>query len=260
MQVAMEAAQTAGQILIDRFQTSKEITYKGPSDIVTDVDLAAEKAILDLVRAEFPDFGILSEESEPILADSDFTWVIDPLDGTRNYANGIPHYCTLIALLKGGEPVLAVSHDPARHETFTAQTGSGAFLNGQSISVSSRRSLGEALLSCDLGYVDEKAGLALDMIRALWPGMLSLRLLGSAGLGLAYAAAGRVDLFFHHSLSPWDVAGGLLLLREAGGEVVDRQGKRADLYSPSVIGSNGELIQDFLRTTDGLAWRELPTS
>jgi fructose-1,6-bisphosphatase/inositol monophosphatase family enzyme len=114
-----------------------------------------------------------------------------------------------------------------------------------------------ALLCCDLGYVDEKAGVALDMIRSLWPGLLGLRLLGSAALGVAYAAAGRVDLYFHHSLSPWDIAAGLLLVREAGGVVMDKQGRPASLRTPSVIASSPFLVDRFLQATDGHPWRDL---
>ena len=122
-----------------------------------------------------------------------------------------------------------VIYDPVRDEMFTAILGQGAYLNGERIAVSESRELSRCLLSFDLGYVDEKAGLALDMVRSLWPGMYSIRMMGTAGLGLAYAASGRVDLFFHHSLSPWDLATGLLLIREAGGVVVDRQGATAGL-------------------------------
>ena len=109
-----------------------------------------------------------------------------------------------------------------------------------------------------MGYVDEKAGLALDMLRSLWPGMYSVRLMGSAGLGVAYAASGRVDLFFHHSLAPWDIAAGLIIAKEAGGRIVDRQGNEAGLFTPSVICSSPVLIDGFLAATDGLPWRTAP--
>ena len=142
-----------------------------------------------------------------------------------------------------------------REETFTAAKGQGAFLNGAPITVSETTEIARSLLSFDLGYVDEKAGLAIDMLRALWPGMYSVRMMGSAGLGLAYAASGRVDLFFHHSLSPWDVAAGLVLAEEAGGRVVDRQGNKAGLFTPSVICSSPALVEGFLAATDGLPWR-----
>ena len=256
MDVATEAAYRAGKILRDRLMTSKEVSFKGRNDIVTDVDLAAEEAILDLLRAEYPEFGILAEESEPIESASPYTWVVDPLDGTRNYASGIGHFCTLIALSHGNDPVLGITYDPLREELYSAELGMGAFLNRERLSVSESRELSQALLSCDLGYVDVQAGLAIDLIRSLWPGLLSVRLMGSAGLGVAYAAAGRVDLYFHHSLSPWDIAAGLVLVREAGGIVVDKRGQPANLRTPSVIASNSQLVSHFLEATEGLAWRK----
>ena len=257
LNVAVDAALAAGRVLRDRLHTSMKVSFKGRADIVTDVDLAAEKAVLDLLREEYPDFGILSEESKPIESDSPFTWVVDPLDGTRNYASGISHFCTVVALVHGDQPIVGVTYDPVRQELFTAEKGKGAFLNGERLSVSGGQELDQALLSCDLGYVDEKAGLALDMIRSLWPGILSLRLMGSAALALAYAAAGRVDLYFHHSLSPWDIAAGLVLVQEAGGTIVDKQGHPANLHTSSVIASNRRLVAGFLAATEGLPWRDM---
>ena len=256
MDVALEAARLAGGMIRDRFNSTFQVSLKGRNDIVTDVDVAVEKAVLELVSREFPDFGILAEESQPVTTGSPYRWVVDPIDGTRNFAMGIPHFCTIVALSHGDEPVIGVTYDPMREELFTAEKGKGAFLNGERISVSETPVLSEALLCCDLGYVDEKACLAIDMIRSIWPGMLSLRLLGSAGLGVAYAAAGRVDMYFHHSLSPWDIVAGLVQVREAGGQIVDKQGKPANLQTSGVIAANPTLIADFLKQTDGLPWRD----
>ena len=255
LDVAMEAAELAGQIIVDRFDSTLDIRFKGKNDIVTDVDLAAEKAVLDLLRGEFPEFGVLAEESAPIDSDSGYTWVVDPLDGTRNFANGIPHFCTVVALAKGAEMVVGITYDPVRKERFVAEAGRGATLNGAPLSVTATQDVSEAAICFDLGYVDEKAGLALDMIRSLWPNVRSLRLMGSSALGIAYAAAGRVDMYFHHALSPWDVASGLLLVKEAGGIVVDRQGNTANLHTPSIIAANPTLVENFLKTTEGLPWR-----
>lgn len=255
LDVAQQAAGLAGQIIRDRFHTIKDIRFKGRADIVTDVDLAAEKAVLELLRGEFPDFGVLAEESAPIESDSGYTWVVDPLDGTRNYAKGIPHFCTVVALAQGKDIVLGITYDPMREENFVAQVGKGALLNGDPISVSDTREVLQASLCFDMGYVDEKAGMALDMLRDIWPNVQSLRLMGSAALGIAYAAAGRVDLYFHHALSPWDIASGLLLVREAGGVVVDRQGETADLRTPSIIAANPTLVGDFLTTIKDTPWR-----
>ena len=256
LEVSVDAAQRAGQVIRERFLTEKEIRFKGRADIVTDVDLEAERIILDLVQSEYPQFSILSEESNPIDTGSPFTWVIDPIDGTRNFAEGIPHFCVVVALAKGADTVMGVTYDPIKEETFTAQLGQGAHLNGEPMAVSTRQEVPDCVLGFDLGYVDQKAGTALDMIRYLWPGFQTMRLMGSSALGMAYAAAGRVDLYFHHSLSPWDSACGLLLAREAGGNVVDRQGRDANLFTASVIVSSQRLIDRFLEATEGLEWRQ----
>ena len=255
LDVALEATTTAGEIIRGGWDSDKQITFKGRADIVTDIDVAAEKAVLEILASAFPQFGILAEESQPVAGASPYRWVVDPLDGTRNYAQSIPHFCTIVALAEGDDIIAGVVYDPVREETFTAAKGQGAFLNGAAITVSETTEIARSLLSFDLGYVDEKAGLAIDMLRSLWPGMYSVRMMGSAGLGLAYAASGRVDLFFHHSLSPWDVAAGLVLAQEAGGRVVDRQGNKASLFTPSVICSSPSLVDGFLSATEGLPWR-----
>ena len=256
--VATAAARAAGHVILDRFHTSKEVSFKGRANVVTDVDMLAESAALDLLRDEYPDFSILSEESAPLETCSPYTWVLDPLDGSRNYASGIPHVSVVVALAKDGEVVLGVTYDPIRDELFTAEREKGAYLNGSPISVSSRKAIPECLLGFDMGYVDEKAVLAMDMIKALWPEMQSIRIMGSSALGLAYAACGRVDIYFHHHLAPWDIASGLLLVSEAGGAVVDRHGEPASLESVSVIASSSHLVDHFLSATDGLAWRGIP--
>ena len=255
MDVALAATRAAGEIIRGGWNSDRQITFKGRADIVTDIDVKAERAMLDILTGAFPDFGILAEESKPVAGASPYRWVVDPLDGTRNYAQSIPHFCTIVALAKGDDVIAGVVYDPVREETFTAARGQGAFLNGLPISVTETTELSRSLLSFDLGYVDEKAGLAIDLLRSLWPGMYSVRLMGSAGLGVSYAASGRVDLFFHHSLSPWDIAAGLIITQEAGGRVVDRQGNDATLFTPSVICSSPVLIDGFLAATDGLPWR-----
>ena len=254
--VAVGAARAAGDVILNRFHTPKEINFKGRANVVTDVDLLAESAALQLLRDEYPDFSILSEESAPLETGSPYTWVLDPLDGSRNYASGIPHVSVVVALAMDGEVVLGVTYDPMRDELFTAERGKGAYLNGSPISVSPRKAMPECLLGFDMGYVDEKAVLALDMVKALWPGMQSIRIMGSSALGLAYAACGRVDIYFHHHLAPWDIASGLLLISEAGGAVVDRRGEPASLESASVIASSPHLVDHFLSATEGLAWRK----
>ncbi|HEU0021278.1 MAG TPA: inositol monophosphatase family protein [Dehalococcoidia bacterium] len=256
LEVCVDAARQAGDLVGSRFLTEKQISFKGRADIVTDVDLASEKIILGILTSEFPQFSILSEESEPVTNDSEYTWVVDPIDGTRNFAEGIPHFCLVVALARGSEMVAGITFDPLKDEMFTAERGKGAFLNGDPIFVSQRQEVPDSILGFDLGYVDAKAGLALDMVRSLWPNIQGMRLMGSSALGLAYAACGRLDIYFHHQLSPWDIASGLVLVREAGGNVVDKQGEAANLFTPSIIASSPRLIDRFLLATDRLEWRK----
>lgn len=255
LEVGLAAARAAGDVIRSRFNTVKDVNFKSRANVVTDVDLLAEGRALDLIRAEYPDFSILSEESDPIDTGSPYTWILDPLDGSRNYASGIPHVAVVVALSLRGEVVLGVTYDPMREEVFTAEKGKGAYLSGRPISVSPRREMPECILGFDMGYVDEKAVMALELVKSLWPGMQSIRVMGSGALGLAYAACGRLDLYFHHQLAPWDIASGLLLVSEAGGRVVDKHGDPATLESVSVIGSSNLLLDQFLSSTEGLEWR-----
>ena len=278
LDVAIDAARRAGKVILDRYHTQKEISFKGRADVVSDVDLLAEKAVLELVQEEYPSFGVLSEESAPVASKSGYTWVVDPLDGTRNYVMGVPHFCVVVALALQEDVLLGVTYDPVREEMFVAEKGKGAYVNDVPMEVSQKQEITDCTLGFDMGYVDEKAGIALDMVRALWPGIQGLRLMGSAALGAAYAASGRTDIYFHHHLSPWDIASGLLLVSEAGGYVVDRHGQPATLFpvtssdpssnadsaSPqgstvpggtSIIASSPQLIDRFLAATEGLEWR-----
>ena len=255
LEVALRVAEEAGQTLVDRFHGDLQVSYKGRANLVSDVDKLVERQIIEGLRREFPDAGFLAEESEAVDSSSGYTWVIDPLDGTRNYIMGIPFFSQVIALAKGDDLLLGLTHDPIRGEVFHAVKGHGAFVNGSPIRVSAITELERALLGYDLGYVDHKASAAIEMMLHLWPNLQGTRVMGSAALGLAYAACGRVDLYLHHNLAPWDLASGLLLVREAGGVVTDKYASPATLHTDSVIASGKELHADFLRATEGLSWR-----
>ena len=254
--IATDAAYLAGSIILKHAYSPKQGSCKGRANTVTNVDLETEKAVLELLRREYPDFGIESEESEAVTTGSPYKWVVDPIDGTRNYISGIPHFGVVVALACNDQIVLGVTYDPVRRELFRAEVGKGAFLNDRPMAVSPREELDQCLLGFDMGYSDERARRALDLVRDLWPGMQSIRIMGSAALGLAYAAAGRIDLYFHHHLAPWDLASGLLLAREAGGVVMDRLGGEATLRSTGVISSSPRLVERFLQATEGMAWRQ----
>ena len=257
--VALPLLREAGALLLDRFHDEKNVREKGRANIVTDVDFEAEALILERLRAEYPDFGVLAEESgESGSAASPYVWIVDPLDGTRNYAIGVPYFATTIALAHDGEVLYGATYDPSRDEMFEANRGGGAVCNGRPLCVSDRTSLSAATLATDMGYDDAMAGFALQLLDRLWPGMQAVRIMGSAALGLAYAASGRADIYFHHCLAPWDIAAGVLIAQESGAVVTDRNGAPISLESPSIIVANETLKDEFLRITEGLPWREGP--
>ena len=256
LDVALDVSREAGEMLMARLHTDLEVSYKGRSDLVSDADKLVEARVIERLRSEFPDDGFLAEESAGVETSSGYTWIIDPLDGTRNYVLGIPFFCTVLAMAEGSEVALGLTFDPVRGEMFSAVRGGGAFLNDRPISVSGKTEVEEALISYDLGSVSARAGTAIEMVLHLWPNIQATRIMGSAALGLAYAACGRTDVYFHHHLSPWDLASALVLVPEAGGVVTDKYENPGSLCSESVIAAGPELHAKFLRATDGLAWRQ----
>ena len=256
MEVVRPLVLDAGQILLDWFDKDLKIERKGRADIVTNVDYEVEEFLLSRLRHAYPDFGILAEESGAGgESNAEYTWIVDPLDGTRNFSIGVPLFAVTLALARGDEVVLGVTYDPNRRELFTAERGSGAFLNDEPIRVSHGLDFDAAVIGTDMGYSDAMATYALQLLDRLWPGMQAIRIMGSAALGLAYAASGRLDLYFHHHLSPWDIAAGIVLAHEAGGVVTDRNGGPITPSSPNILLSNAALQAEFLRRTEGLPWR-----
>ena len=256
--VARGAALLAGEIMQDRFEKAKEISYKGPGDIVTDVDREVEAEVFSFLASEYPCMNLVGEESSPDLrADKGYAWIVDPIDGTRNYAYGIPLYSTVVGLAYEGTVLGGVNYDPNRDELFGAERGKGAFLNGKRIQVSERASLDECIIGLDLSYGDARAKYALEMVaNTVWPHMRTARMIGSSALGLSYVAAGRTDLYLMTGLKPWDQVAGLLLVEEAGGVTTDRMGRLATLYSDGIIASCRDIHEEFMQRTEGHPWRE----
>jgi fructose-1,6-bisphosphatase/inositol monophosphatase family enzyme len=255
LEVARRCAQEAARIVLDGLGKAQDVRIKGRGNIVTASDLASERAIHAILRDEYPDHAILSEETASTAGGEGWMWVVDPLDGTRNYLSAIPMFCINIALCHDEEPLLALTFEPVRGEEFLAQRGGGATLNGRPMRASTKESVLASVLAVDMGYDDERAARALSLVGELWPGMQSLRVIGSAALGLAYAACGRFDLFVHHMLYPWDIAAGILLVREAGGLVTDRDGGPIGIRSEGVIAGALGAHADFLRLAAGRRWR-----
>lgn len=237
---AIRVAQDAGRLLRDRVGTKIDVAHKGAINIVTDVDLASERLIREAIATQYPRHQVLAEEGGLAESPSEYRWVIDPLDGTTNFAHGYPVFCVSIALEHQGETILGVVYDPMRDELFTAERGGGAALNNRPIRVSSTDSLMQSLLSTGFPYDIRTSTLTnLDHWANFAMNAQALRRDGAAALDLSYVACGRYDGFWELNLSPWDMAAGALIVTEAGGRVSDFSGGEFSSYKPEIIASNG---------------------
>lgn len=247
-QVAIQAALKAGDILSKNRGRVKRVDYKGKINIVTEIDLLSERTIITTIKKNFPDHSILTEESEEQKTDSIYKWIIDPLDGTTNYAQDFPSYCISIALEKEGSIILGVVYNPLLDELFASEVGKGAFLNRRRISVSSTRDLSRSFLATGFPYdIRESKITNLDHFANFATRSLAVRRAGSAALDLCYLAMGRFDGFWELKLSPWDTAAATLLVQEAGGKVTDFEGKRYSIYSKHLLATNGKIHQQMIR-------------
>jgi myo-inositol-1(or 4)-monophosphatase len=251
LEAALEAAYLAQSIHSYYRERLLETSAKsGPTDLVTQVDREAEEAIRELLQRRFPDHAFWGEEGGQ-RGDAEAIWIVDPLDGTVNYAHRFPFYAVSIALALHGELTLGVVLDTAHQELFVAQRGQGATLNGRPLHVSSTSRLIESLLATGFPYNVGQETRSLTLFeRALRRG-LTVRRPGAAALDLAYVAAGRIEAFWELHLNPWDVAAGWLLVEEAGGRVSDLQGEPYRLSSPEVVASNGLVHQELLEVLSG---------
>ncbi|HAO45574.1 MAG TPA: inositol monophosphatase family protein [Ferruginibacter sp.] len=220
---------------------------EGINNWVTEADHASEKAIIDVIQSEYPDHFILGEESGETATASDVKWIIDPIDGTINYASGIPICAVSIGVEKNGEMILGAVYNPFIHELFFAEKGKGAFLNDKKISVSKKS---EVIHSClvtgfPYTYLDMENGPLQVFERFVRKG-IPVRRLGSAAIDLCWVAAGRFDGFFEHSLSPWDTAAGYLIVEEAGGKVTDMNGDKYSPYQKKLVATNGVIHDELI--------------
>jgi len=249
LHIAVKAARRAAGIInrAARDLDGLTVTAKHHNDFVTEVDKAAEAAVIETLRKAYPDHAILAEESG---ADgrSDYTWIIDPLDGTTNFIHGFPQYAVSIALRHRGTITQAVVYDPTCNELFTASRGRGAFLNDRRLRVSKRTHLREALVGTgfpfrEIARLDEYLG----MLRSVMENAAGVRRAGAAALDLAYIAAGRLDGFWELGLSPWDMAAGALLIAEAGGLVSDLEGEAKFLDAGHVVAGSPKVFVQLLQ-------------
>jgi myo-inositol-1(or 4)-monophosphatase len=246
---AIQTARDAGAILSDRLGRALQVSNKGDIDLVTEADLASEKLIIERIKSHYPRHAILAEESgstagvEVVPGKSEWQWIIDPLDGTTNYAHGYPCFCVSIALERDGAIEVGVIYDPTRDEMFSAERGQGATLNGRRVRVSTVDELNSAMLCTGFPYdVRERPNFAREFANFTMAAQ-AVRRDGSAAIDLAYVACGRFDGFWEDGLRAWDVASGVLLIAEAGGRVSDFTGGALDVFTPKVLASNG-LVHD----------------
>jgi myo-inositol-1(or 4)-monophosphatase len=252
LNIAVKAARNAGKI-INRASLDIEslnISVKRQSDYVTEVDRAAEAAIIDVLRDAYPSYGILAEESglAGTDANSEFQWIIDPLDGTTNFIHGVPQYAISIALAHKGVMQQAVVYDPNRNEIFTASKGGGAFVNGRRIRVAKRDKLDEALIGTGFPYrMFEHIDTYLAIFKEIAQKTAGMRRPGAAALDLAWVACGRMDGFWELGLAPWDMAAGSLLITEAGGLIGDLSGETNYMKTGNIIGGNPKIFSQLLQ-------------
>ena len=246
--VAIEAARAAGHLLRGELLGARRVSYKGsPTNLVTEMDARAETLIVERLHARFPDDAILAEERGTEAGRSGRRWIIDPLDGTTNYAHGLPIFAVSIALEAEGQVRLGVVYDPNLDELFVAEQGAGASLNDAPLAVSSTAILDESLLATGFPYdVRETPDNNLNEYAAFCLRARGVRRMGSAVIYLAYVAAGRLDGYWELRLGPWDVAAGALLVEEAGGRVTDLKGGALDLDAPAVVATNGRIHEAML--------------
>ena len=256
--IAVKAARRAGSIInrAARDVDQVTVTRKRHNDFVTEVDKNAEGAIIDVIRGAYPDHAILAEESGKSAGAkgvSEYTWIIDPLDGTTNFIHGFPQYAVSIALMHRQTLAHGVIYDMAKNELFQASRGGGAFLNDRRIRVSKRTHFEDALIGTGFPYSNmESLDQYLAMFRAVVSQVAGVRRAGAAALDLAYVAAGRLDGFWELGLSPWDIAAGILIIQEAGGLVSDLHGESDYLQSGRIVGGNPKIFHQLLRVISPL--------
>jgi myo-inositol-1(or 4)-monophosphatase len=249
----IKAAERAGGVLKQYYGSNFQVSNKeGVNNLVTEADHAAEKAIMEIIRNDYPDHYILSEESGDMPTDSSYKWIIDPLDGTVNFAHGLPLCCVSIGLEQDGEMIMGAVYNPFFNEFYFAQKGYGATLNNQTIHVSGETSVYKACLVTGFPYtyLDEPNG-PLEVFSRLIRKGVPVRRLGSAAMDLCWVAAGRFEGFFEHKLNAWDSAAGFLIVQEAGGKVTDFSGTGYSPYQPQIVATNGKIHAELLQWIAG---------
>lgn len=245
--LAVATARNAGELLAEMFNQKHQITFKGEINLVTEADKMSEDLIINAIHSHYPDHGILAEESVEQNKAAKMRWIIDPLDGTTNYAHGFPVFCVSIALEINGTMALGVIYDPLRKDLFVAVRGEGAYLNEHRLHVSTIGELSRSLLATGFPYdIRESKDNNLDYFTTFAKRAQAVRRAGAAALDLAYVAAGRFDGFWELKLMSWDMAAGCLLVEEAGGVITDLSGGKWTIDEPNVLATNGLIHEQML--------------
>ena len=245
--VALAAAYSGGEYIRNRLDRARHIVHKGDIDLVTEADLGSEKRIIETIQACCPDHAILSEEKGLVEGSDGYQWIIDPLDGTTNFAHGLTTCCVSIALVEDGQPLIGIVLSPFTEELFSAVRGQGASLNGRPLSVSNIGRIKDSLLVTGFAYdVNDIMAPVIERLTRCLKASQGIRRLGSAALDLCYVAAGRFEVFWEEQLHPWDVAAGHLMVTEAGGTVTDFENRPFAHEMKSILATNGRTHDDML--------------
>lgn len=252
-QTLIAATNAGARVLQHYFNGQFKVSNKeGVNNLVTEADHASEKVIIEAIRSEFPDHYILSEEAGEMAQDSTFKWIIDPIDGTVNFANGIPICCVSIGLEQDGQMIMGAVYNPFLNEFFFAQRGFGATLNDKVIKVSHKNDLAKGCLVTGFpySYLDAENG-PLEVFDTFIRAGVPIRRLGSAAIDLCWVAAGRFDGFYEHKLEAWDSAAGFLILEEAGGKVTNLRGEDYSPYQHGIVATNGLIHDELVKAVNG---------
>jgi myo-inositol-1(or 4)-monophosphatase len=255
-EVARQLAREAGALIREAAKVERPATNKGRTNLVTQTDHASEALIIEGISDAFPGHAILSEETRPDTNwEHGYVWVIDPLDGTRNFVSGLPLYCVNVALALDGQAVLGATYDVHRDVCVAGGSGLGVRANEEPVRASQAVDLASSVVTADLGYYDQRASLMLDTVQAMLSEIQAVRIIGSAALGLAWAASGLSDLNMHSLIFPWDIGAGLAMLPEAGGVLLDRDGGPARLDSQGIVAGSPAVVGEFLQRFGDRQWR-----
>jgi myo-inositol-1(or 4)-monophosphatase len=242
---ALAAAKAGADILLKHYSGALTIEYKGETDPVTQADKNAQKAIIELIKNIFPEHGVLAEEDGVTETDKDYCWIIDPLDGTVNFVHAIPMFCVSIGLKYKDDIIAGIIYAPLMREVFIAEKGKGAWLNGKKIEVSKNKDIIKSLAATGFPYYFRKdSKRVMKNFGNIVCETQGVRRIGSAALDLAYVACGRFEFFWEEGLKPWDIAAGILIVKEAGGTISDYEGTENPLSSSTILAANSLAIQD----------------